>query len=80
MLSYQDLVAGYSGSGTGSILEGALNGPMATMAPPDEKAILLNWVKEGATRPAYESTIKPIIDKRCMVVSRRQQPEYSQSD
>ena len=59
-------MAGYAGSGTGSILESALNGPMATMAPPDEKAILLNWVKEGATRSAYESTIKPIIDKRCM--------------
>ena len=65
MLTYQDLVAGYAGSGTGSILGGALNGPMATMAPPDEKAILLNWVKEGATRAAYELTIKPIIDKRC---------------
>jgi len=33
MLSYQDIVVAYSGSGTGSRLEGALHGPMSTMLP-----------------------------------------------
>jgi len=66
LLTYEDLVAGYAGSGNGSILESALKGPMSTMAPPDEKSILLNWVHQGATLAAYESTVKPIVDKRCV--------------
>ena len=38
MLSYDDIVVAYSGNGKGSILETALNGPMSTMLPPDERA------------------------------------------
>ena len=60
-------MAAYSGSEQGSILEGALQGPMATMLPPDERTTLLSWVRQGAARPTYDSTIKPIIDKRCVV-------------
>jgi hypothetical protein len=29
-------------------------------------SILINWVHGGATLAAYESTIKPIVDRRCM--------------
>ena len=36
MLSYEDIVVAYSGSGKGSRLESALRGPMSTMLPPDE--------------------------------------------
>ena len=67
MLTYEDMVAAYSGSEQGSILEGALQGPMATMLPPDERTALLSWVRQGAARPTYDSTIKPIIDKRCVL-------------
>ena len=35
-------------------------------APPAQVSILINWAHGGATLAAYESTIKPIIDKRCM--------------
>ena len=35
MLSYEDLVIAYSGSGKHSRLESALRGPMSTMLPPD---------------------------------------------
>lgn len=66
MLSYQDIVVAYSGSGKGSILEGALQGPMATMLPPDERAAVLSWVQEGGTRPVYDTAVRPILDKRCM--------------
>ena len=65
MLSYQDIVVAYSGSGQGSVLESALSGPMSTMLPPDEKARLLTWVHDGATKSDYDG-IKPIVDKRCM--------------
>jgi hypothetical protein len=66
MLSEQDIVAAYAGSGTTSILEGALRGPMATMAPPDEKDTVILWVHRGADRAGYDKDVKPIIDKRCM--------------
>jgi hypothetical protein len=66
MLSYQDIVVAYSGSGTGSRLEGALHGPMSTMLPPDEMLRVINWVQAGTQRAEYDRGIKPIFDKRCM--------------
>jgi hypothetical protein len=66
MLSYQDLVVAYSGSGKGSRLESALRGPMATMLPYEESNALIGWVQDGADREKYERGIKPIFDKRCM--------------
>src|SRR5208283_5819614 len=66
MLSYEDIVVAYSGTGKGSILESALNGPMSTMLPPDERATLLSWVREGADQPTYEATVKRTVDKRCL--------------
>ena len=47
------------------MLESALSGPMSTRLPPDEKARLLTWVRDGASKPEYD-LIKPIVDKRCM--------------
>lgn len=65
-LSYEDIVIGYSGSGEDSRLEGALRGPMRNMLPADDTALIISWVREGADRTAYESQIRPIIDKRCL--------------
>jgi hypothetical protein len=65
-LSYDDIVIGYSGSGKGSRLEGALRGSMSVMLPIEEKNIILDWVKEGADRTKFEAGIRPILDKRCM--------------
>jgi hypothetical protein len=66
MLSYEDIVAGYSGTGKGSILESALSGPISSMLPSDERAMLLSWAREGATQPAYDAAIKRIVDKQCL--------------
>jgi len=65
-LSYDDLVVAYSGSGKGSRLESALRGPMSSMLPPDERGALVDWVQQGANKDAYESTIKPTLEKRCL--------------
>lgn len=65
-LSYDDLVIAYSGSGKGSRLESALRGPMSNMLPPDELSVLVAWVQQGADKAKYDSTIRPILDKRCM--------------
>ena len=66
LVSYQDIMVAYAGSGTGSRLESALRGPMSTMLPPDEANILVTWAQEGADRGKYETDIKPLLDKRCM--------------
>jgi hypothetical protein len=67
MLSAQDLIVAYSGSGTVSRLEGALRGPMSAMLPPDERDAIITWTQQGADHGAYDRDIKPLIDKRCMI-------------
>ncbi len=67
MMTEQDLVVAYSGSGTVSRLEGALQGPMSTMLPPDEMNIVIDWVHAGADRAGYDRDVRPIVDKRCLV-------------
>jgi hypothetical protein len=66
MLSYQDIVVAYSGSGKGSRLESALRGPMSSMLRPEEVNAVVAWVHEGADRAKYERDIKPTLDQRCM--------------
>jgi hypothetical protein len=65
MLTPDDLIVAYSGSGKGSRLESALRGPMAGMLPGDERTSVMSWASEGAARPAYDKTVAPIIEKRC---------------
>jgi hypothetical protein len=66
MLSVDDLVAVYSGSGKGSRLESALRGPMSRMLPADEVATVIAWVEGGADRTKYEADIRPLLEKRCL--------------
>jgi hypothetical protein len=66
VLSYQDIVVGYAGSGSTSRLESALKGPMRAMLPPEEVGPILSWVHAGADRAAFESTIRPTFEQRCM--------------
>ncbi len=66
MLSSDDLIVAYSGSGKGSRLESALRGPMATMLPADERNVVLTWAAEGAPRPAYDTAVAPLLEKRCL--------------
>ena len=65
LLSYEDIVVAYSGSGKGSRLEAALRGPMSTMLPADERNAVLTWAAEGTGRPLYEKTVAPLLEKRC---------------
>ena len=66
MLTSDDLIVAYSGSGKGSRLESALRGPMSNMLPPDELNVIVSWVQQGADKAQYETTIKPTIEKRCL--------------
>jgi hypothetical protein len=66
LLSTEDLIVAYSGSGKGSRLESALRGPMATMLPADERNVVLAWATEGSVRSAYDQSVAPLLEKRCM--------------
>ena len=65
-VSYEDMVIAYSGSGKDSRIESALRGSMSTMLPKEEMLTIVGWVQKGTARPAYESEVRPILDKRCM--------------
>ena len=66
MLTAEDLIVAYSGSGKGSRLESALRGPMSSMLPADERAAVLAWAGEGGTRAVYDKSIAALMEKRCL--------------
>ena len=66
MLTSDDLIVAYSGSGKGSRLESALRGPMSTMLPADERNIMLAWTAEGSPRASYDKAVASLIEKRCI--------------
>jgi hypothetical protein len=66
MLSYEDIVAGYSGSGQGSRLEAALHGPMRDMLPAEESGPIIAWLHDGAKADTFETVVRPLIEKRCL--------------
>lgn len=67
MLTYQDIVVAYSGSGNASTLEAALTGPMRTMLPTEEHDRIVGWLHSGAEQGPFEKDINPIIEKRCLL-------------
>jgi hypothetical protein len=66
LLSTEDLIVAYSGSGKGSRLESALRGPMSSMLPADERNVVLAWATEGSVRSVYDKSVAPLLEKRCM--------------
>lgn len=66
MLSYEDIVVAYSGTGKGSRLEAALSGSMSTMLPAGERNAIIAWVQNGAPRATFEKDVVPTLEKRCM--------------
>jgi hypothetical protein len=39
---------------------------MSAMLPKDEVGAIFSWVQAGAQRPAFEASVRPVLDKRCM--------------
>ncbi len=66
LLTYQDIVVAYSGSGSGSRLETSLKGPMRAMLPAEEAKPILAWIEAGAERTSYEVDVRPTLERRCM--------------
>jgi hypothetical protein len=67
-LSFDDIVYSYYGERSGSILEAKLNGSMKVMAPDEDRAKILTWVRKGAKEADfYDNGIRQVMDKRCVM-------------
>ena len=61
----EDISEQYHGLPSNTHLEMALKGPMETMASPDERKRILNWIHTGATKKGY-AAVAPIFKNNCM--------------
>ncbi len=61
-----DIAIAYSGNVNSNRLQVALLGPMSGNAPSRERRAIIDWASDGADKTQYETTIKPIIENRCM--------------
>ncbi len=67
-ISVQDVIIAYYGSMEQTRLESAINGIMADyIGSPENKNAIIKWIHSGRSRERYESEIKPILEKNCMV-------------
>lgn len=65
-LSVDDIVYSYYGDRTGSKIEKALNGSMKENAEPEERAILIQWARDGGLEETFESSgAAEIIEYNC---------------
>lgn len=64
-LSVQDLVLAYRGSAQGTVLEGALRGPMSRMLPPNDRMTVIAWISEGAEQSRFDAEVAQIFERRC---------------
>jgi hypothetical protein len=79
-VSVQDIIITYSGTSEGTKLGSALQGPMSGMLPQEDLATMLRWIREGAEKGPYESTIKPIIEANCLSCHDGGNPHLSNLD
>ena len=77
MVTYEDIVVGYSGSGRESALESALGGAMRDMLPQAERSAVIAWAQNGAPPEAYARDIGPIIENRCLTCHNGSDPHLS---
>ena len=66
MLTPEDLIVAYSGSGKGSRLESALRGPMASMLPADERNYRDGLGVRRRRAAGLRQDVAPMLEKRCM--------------
>ena len=65
-LSMNDIIITYYGNRSGTVLEDKSLGSMATYFSSDsDKTAVVEWIKSGADKTAYEETIAPIFKKSC---------------
>ena len=66
-LSAESIRMQYYGKRDSSILESKLKTTMGGFATDAEKETIIKWIRSGADEAKYNSEIKPITEKNCMV-------------
>jgi hypothetical protein len=65
-INANDIAIAYGGNANSNRLQVALVGPMSGNAPSRERRLIIDWAADGADKTQYETTIKPVIENRCM--------------
>jgi len=65
-LSVDDIKITYSGSNETTPLEKALRGPMSGMLPQKDLATMLDWIRSGADKRTYTTSIETIVSDNCL--------------
>lgn len=79
-LSVEDIKITYSGSKEITPLEKALRGPMSGMLPQKDLAIMLDWIREGANKRAFNAEIETIVVDNCLSCHDGSNPHLSNLD
>ncbi len=66
-LSVNDVAETYYGNRSGTRLEAALRGPMSGYISIDDRAEIVAWLKSGGDKAAFESSVKPVIERQCLM-------------
>ena len=66
-MTIEDIAVSYYGNRSGTRLESAIRGPMKDYLTDNERYEIVAWLKSGAAQSGYESTVKPILTKNCVV-------------
>ena len=66
-LSMQDIADDYYGNRSGTRLEAAIRGPMAShLDTVESRNKIVAWLYQGASEAEYETTVKPILQRDCL--------------
>jgi len=79
-LSVDDIKITYSGSTETTQLETALQGPMSGMLPQKDLAVMFEWIREGADKKTYTSSIETIVADNCLSCHDGSNPHLSNLD
>jgi hypothetical protein len=79
-LSVDDIKITYSGSKETTPLEKALRGPMSGMLPQKDLATMLDWIRSGADKKAYNAGIESIVSDNCLACHDGSNPHLSNLD
>ncbi len=79
-LSVDDIKITYSGSKETTPLEKALRGPMSGMLPQKDLATMLDWIRSGADKKAYNAGIETIVSDNCLACHDGSNPHLSNLD
>lgn len=72
-LSSKDIMIAYRGD-VATRLELALKGPMADRIDEASRAKIFHWIEGGAQESAYQTTVKPILEERCVYCHNESNP------